>query len=268
MKILTFLFTVLISAFLFHCASAQDFAVTHRGDTVRGKIRISNYGTDRKVQVNTADKKKVVIPIFQVKSLTLDNEVFHPVKGSAGYEFMKVLKEGYLSLYAFQLQNQSTYDGMLLTKKDGTTLEVPNLNFRKAMKKFLEECPGTTSKIEEGTLTKRELPLIVDHYNECISKNSTAVAKAEQPVLPQASEAGSSQESKNVASPSWANLEERVKSLDDFDGRVDALDMIAEIKAKLGRGEKVPNFLVEGLKGVLKDKGVDEVLNAALAEIR
>lgn len=268
MKTFTIAFAALISLFSINSVSAQDFAVTHRGDTLRGKIKIYNFGADRKIQINTPDKKKTVLPVFQVKSVILDNEIFQPVKGPSGYEFMKLLKEGYLSLYAFQVQNQSTYDGMLLTKRDGTSMEVPNLNFRKSMKKFLDECPGTTAKIDDGTFARKDLTVIVDHYNECVTRNSAPpVAQSEKPVQAPLTQSPQPE----VAAPtssSFAILEDRVKGLDDFDGRADALEMIAEIKAKLSRGEKIPNFLVEGLKGTLKDKGVDDALTAALAEIK
>lgn len=266
MKTFAFLVTVLSIA-PFVSVSAQDLAVTHRGDTLRGKIKIFNFGGDRRVQVIAADRKKTVLPVFQVKSVILDNEVFQPVRGASGYEFMKLIKEGYLSLYAFQLPNQSTYDGIMLTKRDGSSMEVPNLNFRKAMKKFLEECPGTTAKIDDGTFGRKDLTVIVDHYNECVTRNSApAVAKNEK-AAPAPTTPAQQPEAEADVTP-WTALEDRVKALGDFDGRTDALDMIAEIKAKVARGEKVPNFLAEGLKGALKDKGIDEELNAALSGLR
>lgn len=266
MKNFNFLFNVLLFSFLSSTAFAQDYVVTHRNDTLRGKIKMYNSGVDRKVQVSTADKKKTSVPVFQVKSITLDNNIYHPVKRASGYEFMKLVKSGYLSIYAYQMPSQSTFDGMLLTKRDGTSLEVPNLNFKKSMKKYLEECPETAAKIDDGTLARKDLHLIVDHYNECIHNNTEKSApQSEQPPVSSTLQVP---DNATATLSAWTQLAERVKALDDFAGRSDALDMITEINAKLSRREKVPNFLIEGLKGSLKEKGVDEELNTALAEIK
>src|SRR5687767_4710050 len=99
--------------------SAQDYVVTTKNDTIRGDVKPLLYGADKKVQVTAADKKKTVLPITQTLGFSLRGEIFHPVRTDAGYTFMKLLKPGYLSLYAFQLENQMTYDGRYLLKKDG-----------------------------------------------------------------------------------------------------------------------------------------------------
>ena len=44
----------------------------------------------------------------------------------------------------------------------------------------------------------------------------------------------------------WDSLEESIKAK-DFKGKTDALEMIGEIKEKIRREEKIPNFLLEGL---------------------
>ena len=84
-------------------------------------------------------------------------EVFQPVKGPYGYTFMKLVKSGYLSLLSFQPENQSSYDGMWLLKKDGDGIEVPNLTFEKGMKKFLSDCPALVKKIDNDVYNKKRL---------------------------------------------------------------------------------------------------------------
>jgi hypothetical protein len=237
-------------------ASSQDYAINQRGDTLRGALKVFNFGQDKRLQVVDAQRKKTNLSVTQVRSFKKDNEIFHPVKGPGGYTFMKLIKEGYLSLYGFQVENQMTYDGLFLTKKDGTSLEVPNLNFKKAVTKFLADCPSTAEKVENGTLGKRELTILVDDYNGCIAGNTVNHTAAVRNVEAQ----------KTQAQP-WEVLEEKVKASSNFDGKADALEMIAEVKNKISRGEKIPKFLTEGLRNSLKDAGVNEELATALKEI-
>ncbi len=56
---------------------------------------------------------------------------------------------------------------------------------------------------------------------------------------------------------------------DAFEGKSNALEMIHEIQAKIKKGEKIPNFLTEGLKEYLKDQDtIQELLEKALAEVK
>src|SRR5688572_8747735 len=111
------LFLILMLAY--QCAAAQDYVITTKGDTITGVVKPLNFGADKKVQVAEPGKKKTVYSLFQVNSFSLSGDMFKPVKGPAGYTFMKIIKPGYLSLLAFQQENQTTYDGMYLLKRDG-----------------------------------------------------------------------------------------------------------------------------------------------------
>jgi hypothetical protein len=255
------LVAVALTVFIGPFAFSQDYAVNVKGDTLKGKLRIFNTG-EKKIQVIGADKEKTSIPIFQVKAFRSNNELYHPVKGPAGYSFMKVMKEGYLSLYNFQLPNQTTYDGLLLSKKDGTFLEVPNLTFKKAVKRFLEDCPSTAQKVDAGDFSRNDLPALVDNYNDCIDQKSAQYSQS--PKTEQAKPA----DKPVVAPPAWDTLEQRVTALPEFAGKADALDMIREIKTKLSRGETVPKFMSEGLKSTLAGQDVAPDLDAALQEIK
>lgn len=242
-------------------AVSQDFAVTQRGDTLKGNIRIFNTGPDKKIQIQAEGKKKQVLSLLQVKSVTKDNEVYHPVKGPLGYSFMKLVRGGYLSLYGFQHENQTGYDAQLLVKKDGTYLEIPNLNFKKAMTRYLDDCSGVSEKIDNGTFTRKDISAIVDDYNSCMDAKTKAasarIAAAPQPV----------KVDEKVAEP-WRALETAVKERPEFEGKENALEMISEIQRKLSRNEKLPNFLIEGLKSSLSNSGVETELNAALESVK
>jgi hypothetical protein len=228
---------LLLALLVYNCAGAQDYAISVKGDTLRGDVKPVTFGIDKKVYIISPDKRKTSLSIFQVKEFRRNGEIFHPVKNEKGYTFMKLVKPGYLSIYSFQFENQYTYDGLFLLKKDGSRMEVPNLSFRKVVARFLQDCKDVHLKIQSGAYGRRELGQIVDEYNRCITDRSTdytaILAKQEE-------------QKKDISA--WDRLEENVKAAADFEGKSDAIEMITDIKGKIKREEKVPNFLVEGLK--------------------
>lgn len=236
---------------------AQDYAVTIKGDTITGVIKITNYGPDKRIQITDAQKNKNVVSIFQTRYFTSEGEKYLPIRTDKGYVFMKLLKEGYLSLYAFQIENQTNFDGRYLMKKDGKGIEVPNLSFKKMMLKYLEECADVTDKINNGSLSKKNLTQIIDSFNECIDKNT--IAKKQIVV---------EQHENKTGLNTWDKLEEKIKSLQDFGEKENALEMIAEIKNKIERGDKIPNFLIEGLKSVLDQTDLKVDLDMAFKGLK
>jgi hypothetical protein len=211
------------------------------------------------VQITEPGKKKAVYPFYKVKAFSVDGELFQPVKGPDGYVFMKLLKSGYLSLYSFQHANQTLYNGMYLLKKDGSGIEVPNLTFKKGMRNFLDDCPVVADKIDTDVLNKKDLHQIIDEYNACIENRSSrveTVVAADKPV----------QQPVKVSS-AWEALEGKVKAEPDFPEKENALEMIAEIKSKIAASQKIPNFLIEGLKSALAQDAFKAELENALKEI-
>ena len=127
---------------IFSCTigvSQTDYAVTSKGDTLKGKVKIFTYDLLDRVQV-AVDKKKKMFTCLEVRPVSIDKEIFHTVKYEQGYRFMKIIKPGFLSLYGFRLTNQMSYDGQFLVKKDGSSMEIPNLTFKRSMANFLGEC--------------------------------------------------------------------------------------------------------------------------------
>ncbi len=249
--------TLVFGAFLVLASgivSAQDYVLTARGDSLTGEVRPLFYGAEKRVQLIADDKEKTTYSIFQVRAFSSEGELYHPVKGERGYEFMKLITPGYLSLYAFQLENQSRFDGLLLKKMDGEFLVVPNLGFKKYVSRFLEDCPAVVAGIDDGTLGKRDLDAIIETYNTCIESRtpnltSEAVTHRQQVIKV------------------WTALEEKIREK-EFDSRKDALDMVAEIRQKLERGETIPNFLSEGLKSALRDTGLAGDVDSALNQTK
>jgi hypothetical protein len=243
---------------VYQCASAQtDYLITNKGDSIAGEIKLLLYGPEKKVQIK-ADKKKEVYSILHIRYFSFKDEKYYPVRSPLGYLFMKIRVSGYLSLYAFQQENQSTYDGLFLSKADGESMEVPNLGFKKQMTKFLEDCGDVSSKIESGDLSKKDLEEIVTIYNKCIDDRTNNVAQ----VRAQQIEA-------SIIVNSWDALETKVKESGDFEGKASALEMITDIKGKVGRSEKVPNYVIDGLKSILSSQeNLKENLEKALADLQ
>lgn len=241
---------LLLMLLVYQCSHAQDYLVTVKGDTLRGEVRPMTMGADPRVQIAPAGQKKQSFSVVQVREYTYKNAVFQPVNGVSGYTFMKVLKRGYLTLYAYQPPNQSSYDGRYLQKKDGTGIDVPNLTFKKSMKNFTSECANVSARIESGELGKRDIETIVDEFNNCINNNTSQAAEQAKKLSP------------------FESLEAKVKNKPAFDGQKDALDMISEIRNKVERKEKVPNFMIEGLKNSLSSQAdLAEDVAKALADI-
>ncbi len=251
--ILLFVIVILASK----CCHAQDYLVTSKGDTLFGQVRPLTYGVDKKVQFTAEGKKKTVYPMFQVRSFRYKDEIYKPVKGPEGYTFMKLVRSGYLSLYNYQLPNQASYDGSFLLRKDGEGIDVPNLSFKKYMKNFLEDCPTIVGKIDNGDLGRKDLEQIIDEYNACIDgktidHDQVIAEKSEQ---------------KKVLS-AWDVLLTKVTSQPDFEGKDNAMEMIQEIKRKITNTEKIPNFLLEGVRSILKQEELKVELENALNEIK
>lgn len=252
----------LLASLICKCSHAQEYVVTLKNDTLRGSIKPINYGPDKKVVFKDANGKKTTYPITKVRGYAVDGNVYHPVKKDQAYTFMKVIRKGYLSLYGFQVENQTSYDGRFLTKVDGTSLEVPNLGFKKLMTKFLSDCPAVTTRIEKGELRKSEIEQIVETFNVCIDSKTNGI---KQSLTTPATSSPSTTTTESTSA--WDTLEQKITAQPDFEGKADALEMVTEIKTKGSRKEKIPNFLVEGLKSILSKTVLSSDLDDALKTI-
>lgn len=248
--ILLFILLMLV----FQCVGAQDYVITTRGDSISGDVKPLLFGPEKRVQIQSADKTKKSFSIFEVRSFSSNGDIYHPVKGENGYVFMKLLQPGYLSLYAFQLDNTSRFDGIFLKKIDGDNMVLPNLGFKKYMSQFLEDCPLVVERIQSGELNKKNLKELIATYNGCIEDNTVDHSA----VLEQ-------QEVQSKKMNAWEALEVKVRAA-DFTGKNNALEMITEIRKKIKEQERIPNFMIEGLKNSLHETGLTPELEAALKE--
>ncbi|MGC1243509.1 MAG: hypothetical protein WA874_18090 [Chryseosolibacter sp.] len=245
---------VLLIMALYQGVDAQDYVLTTRGDSLTGEVKPLIYGTEKKVQLQASDKTRRTLSILEVRAFSSNGEIYHPVKNESGYVFMKLLEPGYLSLYAFQPENTSRFDGLFLQKIDGDNMVLPNLGFKKYMSKFLEDCPAVVQRVQDGELNKKNVKELIIAYNACIENrtidHSSVLARQEE-------------QSKKISA--WDSLEEKVRAA-DFTEKNNALEMITEIRKKIRQQEKIPNFLIEGLKNSLRDTGLTTDLEAAMSE--
>ncbi len=246
---------ILFFLFIYSASSAQDYVVTTKQDTLWGKVKyFSTTGarsTSRYLQLTPEEGKKITYKILQIISFKINDEIYHTIKSNTGYTFMKLISSGYLSLYSYQPENQTTWDGRYFVKKDGALLDVPNLGFKKRVSQFLEDCPEVVKNVDSGVLNKSDLKEIVAAYNTCIEVKSNPTRVQKTPAL-----------------EAWASLEAAVKALPQFDKKSDAVEMTHEILNKVSKNENVPSFLSNGLKESLKNQSsIQQTLNEALEKL-
>lgn len=259
MKLEKSFFTTAVLFFVLRFALAQtDYVVRLTGDTIKGNLQILDYEQIERVLIKT-DSKKISLTALQTRSISKNNELYRPVKYENTARFMKVLIDGYLSLYAFHLTKQSTsWDGRYLTKLDGTGMEVPNLGFKKSMGNYLSDCGDIKDRFEKGELGKGDVEKIVGLYNTCMqNKTASAVPKSVPITTPPAIV-------ENEKVLAVKDLVTKVEA-ENFNTKNDALDILKDIQSKVIKNESVPNYLIEGLKSSLADvtsltKDVDSVI--------
>lgn len=255
MNKLAYTLSVVLLTLSAQLAGAQDYLLTARGDSLTGEVRPLLYGPEQKVQLISGDRDKTTFSIFQVREFSSEGDIYHPVRGEKGYQFMKLLRPGYLSLYAYQMENQTRFDGMYLKKLDGESLAVPNLGFKKYMSRFLEDCPSVVALLENGDLGKKDVAGVVDAYNACVQARTVDHDR----IL-------ANREEQSTKISAWITLEKKIREK-DFSEKNDALEMVAEIRKKIQRQESIPNFLLEGLKNSLRSTGLSAELDQAIAEL-
>lgn len=230
MRLLTpFILLCIVSA-----VHAQDYIVTLKNDTMRGRVVIHSYTRAERVMI-TADKKKTELTATAVKLVWTDSAQFVPVRTAEGYVFMRVGRSGFVSLCYSRQAPGTPYDVPFLIKRTGESIEVTALRFRKSVSGFLSECATIKTRIEEEQLGRKDLDKIIDQYNACLANQTQQVfAVSEDPRL-----------------TAINALQQKLSK----DGSVpaDAMDILRDLYIKVREGKPAPNYLLEGLKETLKD---------------
>ncbi len=231
--------TLLIVMVLPVAAFAQtDYVITAKADTLRGEVRLLTYDNIDRLQI-TIGKKKEILTALQVLSVYHEENFYKPIQYDNRVVLMQQLKTGYLSLYAFRMQNQTTFDGRYLYRLDGKHLEVPNLAFKKMVATYLEGCPEVSDKVKSGELGKKDIEKILDEYNACMTSAKPVLAEQVEP-----------KPVVNELVTAIQKLKQKISD-QDFSSKKDAVDLLADLEKKAGRNEVIPNYLLEGLKSYL-----------------
>jgi hypothetical protein len=238
-------------------SQSKDYVVSMKGDTLRGDVKLLTYERIDRVQV-TSDKKKSLFSALQVRSVYFKNDFYKSVQIESHIQFMKVLKEGYLSLLAFRMDDQPTYDGRYLLKKDGTGKELPNLGFRKNISGYLSDCPEVVKNMNDQKYGRSDINKLVDEYNLCINEKTNVVKKEEHV--------------KQISTGKAElvdQLKTKVTALENFQGKQDVLDLLSDISDKVLRQQTISNYQLETLTSLLKDKDqVKEEVERLIAALK
>lgn len=224
-------------------AKAQtDYLVTLKSDTLKGEFRILSYDNMDRVQQVTKGKKEVFTAL-QISQLKLNEEIYKPVQYDKSIRLMKVLKSGFLTLYAFRMPNQSSYEGRYLVKQDGSSMEVPNIGFKKILASYLDGCMEVSERVKSGEYSRGDIEEVIELYNLCLNKNKPVRIETLQTTT----------QEKPTASSDVEILIQHVKQ-NEFATQKDVVDMLTDIKSKVDRNETVANYLLEGVRSLLKDQ--------------
>jgi hypothetical protein len=194
------------------------------------------------VQV-TAAKTKVQMSALQVKSVFEKGQFYRTIQMENSIQFMKVLKDGYLSLLAFHIPGVANYEGRYLSRKDGTGMELPNLGFKKLITNYLADCPQTVNRINEEKFKRGDIEKIIDDYNGCINEKTLAIKQVIE-----------ADQSNGEKSEAVTVLKAKVTAMENFSSKQDVLDLLNDISDKVSRQQAIPNYQLETLKNLLKEK--------------
>ena len=247
------LFLSIVLFFLTICAGAQiDYVLTLQGDSIAGKVTLNSTSVVDRVQINTGTGK-VNLTAMQVKEVNIGMEVFEPVQLGERIRFMKLIKSGFMSLYAYKVERERDYGGRLLRKLDGSYVDVPTLTFRGALVNFLTECYDVSEKVKSKELGRNELPLIVDLFNDCMKGKTESRFNAGKAEI--------SRDNKRLF------IMEFIRKIDasSIDNKGEITQILNDMLSKIESNQLVPRYQIEALKEYLKEKDWQDQLNQLLS---
>lgn len=240
--------------FISMCASAQiDYVLTLQGDSIAGKVTLNSTSVLDRVQINTGTGK-VNLTAMQVKEVNIGKEIFEPVQLGDRIRFMKLIKSGFMSLYAYKVEKEPDYAGRLLRKLDGSSVDVPILTFRGALVNFLKECYDVSEKVKSKELGRNELPLIVDMFNACMAEKTESRFNAGKAEI--------SRDNKRLF------IMEFIRKIDasSIGNKSEVVQILNDMLSKIEDNQLVPRYQIEALKEYLKgDKDLQDQMDQLLS---
>lgn len=239
-----YLFILLFSGIIVTSfAQNQGVVITTSGDTLNGKV---NFFLSKKfsqmVQVKNQEGKRN-FKVYEVLEVKKDDYTYKTISIENVYQFGKLIKNGYLSLYEYvnYEDGSKNFNSMLLVKNSGETLPVPNLMFKKVVSGYLSDCSLVVQKFEDKKYKKTDLHTIVDDYNICISDKT--MASVEKTIATK-----ENLEKMKVVD----QLIDKIVASDLFDKKDEIIEMLSDLKSKIEKGESLPTYLTKTLRTELK----------------
>lgn len=237
-------FCILLLACFSGFAQTPDIVVTAKGDSLTGKAKIMAYDVIDRVQL-TEGKTKKQFTAVQLQAVRVGDVWYGPVRTEYGYRMMKILQSGFLTLYLGRAQNSMVYDVQFLVRRDGRTMEVPNLTFKKSMQEFLSDCPKVQEDLAAEKLTKKDVAAIVKEFNACLEPS------------------GVKNPDRTAVVPDTDNRITTLQHLKDnltnseIASRTDAIDILNDMLDKIRKNQTIANYQIEALRSMLKGTVVE-----------
>src|SRR5258708_32089576 len=100
---------LIIAALPFDAFAQKDYALSSKGDTLKGELKFYSFDNLDRLQINSGGKKSSYTAL-QVRGFFKDGSTYQSVKYDNSIRFMRVIKSGYLSLLAFNPISQGSWD--------------------------------------------------------------------------------------------------------------------------------------------------------------
>lgn len=235
----TFTFICLLSISL--CYGQKDYLVTLKRDTLRGNIELFlPTSVQEEISINVDDNIRK-FQAYEFVAFQKEDKKYIAVKLDSYYKIMRVEQEGYLKLLTYRPENNYKFGARYLLKKSGAGMEVPTFSFRKHMASFLAGCDEVVEKVENKTYKRSDLTEIVKAYNTCITSRTTELYKDIVQEDHQLS-AGETLES----------IKKKLQSLGAAETN-DFMILVADLEQKLKKGEKIPSYMISGLRAQINE---------------
>lgn len=221
----------------------ENWVVTLKNDTIYGKIGFVIRGAYEmdELTVKKGKEKHKFKPI-ELKRINKAGNEYVPLKIDGKYQFALVISEGYLSYYKFVNPDSNAYEDFsqsILTKMDGTSVQLSNIGFMKSVRKYLSDCQPLENKIKNSEYKPKDIDDVIIYYNEWIDSRSLKQEPENSVNLDQAALISS--------------IISKVEADEELSKNSELLEMLNDVKGKIKNGKSVPGYLkngvIDGLNG-------------------
>lgn len=250
---------ILFSLFIGKLFAQDQWLVTAKLDTVRGKIYLDYrgpYHPDDAVVKN--EKEKSIFKAYEVRLVWLgNNDTYEGIKIDQRYQFAKVDVRGkYYTQYLYAdpgTGNTASYSLKLLVDVNGEQHKLGNLIPKKKFAQYFEACEDVENRILSGELKRKNLTEIFEAYDACMDGREKELPA--RPAIP-------AKPAKPAEVTAMDEFIEAVKAKGLYEG--DLSSMLDDVNQKITNGQTIPEYLKRAVLDQLKS---DEALHARFNSI-